>query len=1105
MNSSGIKRGLAGSAITALAISGLPFLASSASAAPLSAQADANDVELYTPASTASVSNDGVNNSVHLVANGGTGVQQIRFQYNPDENATAESTGWVNIATVSRSAAGHFTTEWTPAPALYNTDVAIRALGLGAGQAEGDNAEINQVTVSPTADSVDIANAPDSVVGVFQQNYTDEEQTALLGAVSGTTSDVTGAAGVEVTTPYNEASRSADVSGTVSGTTPRTWSAPADFTGYGTIDATNVADEALVIATVNGEGDDAEAVELNRQSIRTVTAAADDATVIPGGSTDVTVTVLDAQSNPVVGAQVVPEGGAELDDAVYTNSQGEAVFEGLDSDANGETYAFYVNVDDEDGYQNGKDFRRTVTITEEAQTPTDLEATSTDGAAFDNDEYSEGDIFVTLTDQNDEPVAGQVVNYSWTFNAFPVAGEETPDAEVTTGTTEATDEDGMAVIPLPEGYDDQAGTYALTYYLNQDDTPGQGSGDLSGDALTLKAGEAELEFAQANAAPAGTNATFTASLELQDGTALAGRDVAFSLAQDGTDVVVAPQEDQPEGTERISATQAEDTTDAQGNVQVAVFDPANTTPRSELTADLTAETVTTEDIGNADASDTLENIQFVTDEAPEGTTVEITENTATGTPGVATSGTVTATTDDPEVDGVQEEPAGDLLVTLTVDGDAFFTDGTYVDAEDAEAGDQVGGLTDLGQTITVITDGEDGTADYQIGMGASEDFNDNGQATVNVTAAIAGDTDTEDYKFSSANPLNGGEVLIDFASESLQESGVIPMAPTTDDVAYDVQVTDQFGNLVGGESVTIETNNGQVVGTDADTSEGADGFQVTTDFNDNVEFRISSEVEVDATPTGTWNADETTFEADGDDEGDELDVETVEDANEIEGDGPAAEFYEVDFAESSYTLSQNGEETVPVGSTVIMTYTAADQNGEPIEFDVAFFRTGPDAQGDGNPAGETRATGEDGQVSYVFSGTQEGTATVTAIGYDDGEVVPESQVTDTVTFGEEDEVITPVSVEAIISASSNGPKKDVVRFQVDDEAEGATVKLFKIRGKKSEGNKRLVQVREDIVPEGGTLTFKVADRNGNKKTRFIAKVSATEASLKAKSNTQKPR
>ncbi|WP_341230874.1 hypothetical protein [Nocardioides salarius] len=458
---------------------------------------------------------------------------------------------------------------------------------------------------------------------------------------------------------------------------------------------------------------------------------------------------------------------------------------------------------------------------------------------------------------------------------------------------------------------------------------------------------------------------------------------------------------------------------------------------------------------------------------------------------------------DPEDADSELENADEVLVTLTLpeDSDAFFTDGTYEDGDDAEAGDEVGDLTSLGKSITVVTDY--GVAAYQLGIERSEDFDDDGDATVTVTAAVEGAQDTEDYEFSSDDPINGGEVLIDFADQ--QESSVVPLAPTTDDVNYDVQVTDQFGNLVGGETVTITTDNGDIVGTDADTGTDAGGFQVVTDFNNNVEFSVSSDVEANVTPTGSWDADETVY-VDG--SGDDVVADDTDaNANEIEGDGPTAEFYEVDFAEGTYTLSQNGAETQPVGSTVIMTYTAVDQNGEPIEFDVSFFRSGPGGQGDGNPTGETRETGEDGQVSYVFAGTEEGTATVTAIGYDDGEVVPDSQVSDTVTFGDGPVVPPggPVVVEAIISADSNGPKKDVVRFQVDDEAEGATVKLFKIRGKKSEGNKRLVQVREDIVPEGGTLTFKVADRNGNKKTRFIAKVSATEISQKAKSNTQKPR
>ncbi len=185
-----------------------------------------------------------------------------------------------------------------------------------------------------------------------------------------------------------------------------------------------------------------------------------------------------------------------------------------------------------------------------------------------------------------------------------------------------------------------------------------------------------------------------------------------------------------------------------------------------------------------------------------------------------------------------------------------------------------------------------------------------------------------------------------------------------------------------------------------------------------------------------------------------------------------------------------------------MDYTAKDQNGEPIEFDVNFFRTGPDEFGDGE-ANNGNFTGEDGKTSYVFQGASKGTATVTAIGFDGNEAVSESQVTDTVTFGDDDGTVGPKAVTALIAGEDNGAAKDVIRFQVDDEAEGATVKLFKIRGKKSKGNKRLVEVRQDLVPAGGELTFKVADRNGAKVTRFVAKVSATEATLKAKSNTQK--
>ncbi|GHJ57616.1 hypothetical protein NOK12_01350 [Nocardioides sp. OK12] len=1089
MNSSGIKRGLAGSAITALAITGLPFLATSASAIPLADQATTpGDVELYTPDGTASTKNDGVESSIHLVANAAANVQQVRFEYNTNPAATAATAGWTTIATVSRDA-GAFDTEWTPPPALFNTQVAFRAVGLAAGQAETDVDEINNsVTISPTAESVDIAYAGGAEVGVFDQPYaasagrtvTSEE---LLGAVSGTTSDLSADPALTVESPGLGAPNDEDVAGPVApGASSRTYSAPVDFTGYNFAPATPpAADQALIVAEAGG--DDAEAVELYEQTISGVTVTADDNTVIPGGNSDVTVLVSDQDGAPVVGAEVVSQDGLGTK---FTNSQGEAVFN-ADPAGESQTFSFYVNTNENYAYENGTDFRRTVTISEEAQQPTSIVAASNDGAAFDEDEYSAGDISVTVTDQNDEGISGAIVNYTWTFKAFPTTATPNPVAVTTSGATTATDSDGEATVPLPTGYQAQEGTYVLNYYLNQDGTPGQGAGDLSGSPLTVKSGQANLVLDERDPAPAGTTATYTGSLKLDDGTALAGRDVQFTYTRNGAgdDVVIAPQADQPEGTTRVSTTVAEDTTDADGNISVALFDPAVAgSPESELDGELDATTLNTDDIGDADEDSNTVDVDFVTDEVDGTAVVKITENTATGKPGEVTSGTVKVTVDDPDTTAVENDPAANVLVTLTVDGDAFFTT-MGGEPADPEEGDQAGDIVDRGQTITVVTDST-GNATYYIGIKGSDDFDDDGEATVNVTATVDGQSDTEDYDFSSENPLNGGDVIIELASDKFQDSSVLPKLPLSDTAAYDVQATDQFGNLVKNVEVDI----------DIDGVGDADPISVRTDFNDNVEFAVDSNVAGDSMPVGTWDAPVNEYN--------DLGV-VVPDSEDIEGEGPEVEFYAVDFANSTFTLAQQGPETVPVGTTVIMDYTAVDQNGEPIEFSVDFFRTGPDDFQDGDPNNPTPvATGEDGMATYVFSGAAEGTATVTAIGYVGATVVPASQATDTVSFGE-DQGPEPVVVEAIISADSNGPKKDVVRFQVDDEAEGATVKLFKIRGKKSEGNKRLVQVREDIVPEGGTLTFKVADRNGNKKTRFIAKVSATEISQKAKSNTQKPR
>lgn len=67
MNSSGIKRGLAYSAITALAVTGVPFLATSASANPINDQVtEVTLLSQYT--NTTSLKNDGTDATIRLEA-----------------------------------------------------------------------------------------------------------------------------------------------------------------------------------------------------------------------------------------------------------------------------------------------------------------------------------------------------------------------------------------------------------------------------------------------------------------------------------------------------------------------------------------------------------------------------------------------------------------------------------------------------------------------------------------------------------------------------------------------------------------------------------------------------------------------------------------------------------------------------------------------------------------------------------------------------------------------------------------------------------------------------------------------------------------------------
>lgn len=1080
-NSSGMKRGLATVAVSALAVTGLPFLMSSASANTITEQAGAaTEVVLVSPnTNNASVKNDGHDTSVRLVARGGADVQQVRFEYRTGVQVT-----YTTIATVGRTN-GAFFADWTPPATLLNDpNTRVRAVGVSAGNTDLTNDEqlLSVRAADQATNAIDIATGAGTQVGLFQQPYAGQNH--LLGAISGTSSDLSDNPTINVAAVTSPGTfRGEDVvEPLANGATTRGWSAAVEFDGY-TFDAG--PNEALVYARAAALGsDDAEAVTVYQQQIGEVTVTAQPASVQGAQTSTGVVKVVDQNGAPVVGAEVVQEGGVTL----YTNSKGEARFPGLAGSPAGVQHFFYVNTTDVDAYENNVDFRRSVTVQSYTPAATSLTANSVDGAAFDDDEFAAGDITVTVKDQNNNPLAGETVNAAWTVTPFAI----TVGYPKTVTATVTDNGDGTYNVSFPAG--EPSGTYALKYYINTDGTPGQQAGDPTGPDLVVKAGDSALTWdAGATAqAPAFGTATFKGSLKLEDGTALAGRNLALTWTKNGAgNVVVANQAAQPAGTTRTGDTSANATTGADGSFGIALVD-LPTPDADELNGTLQAVTVATPGIGNAAETSPNLDVDFLKNAGPS-TPNDITINVQNLIDGKATPGRPVDL--DIDVENSDDVDLADYPVTIKVDH-GFLSPNAEADtdlvADPAAADGAAYGEWKSDGVEKDYTTNDTGDTGAVVAIENDPGFATSDTVTTTVTVTAGTVTKTVAIPFKSIDPLNGGEVRVALAADADQSVSVLPKAPTTESVKYDLFVEDQFGNLVKGESVNLTDNlaGAAINGSDAPVAVNS---QLE---NEAPAVTLSSTTAGSQTVSAEWKTESNTWKDGNAAPGFQpaRDTKSAATATPITGTAAAVDWYAIDYASSDYAMTNTGGARLDVGDTTTVTYKAVDQNGEPIQgLQVNFFRTGPDnlQDGEGKPAVITNANGE---AQYTFAGTKRGTAIVAAVVREplpSTTIIEAAGETHSVSFGP-----SKLNPNARISRAKSDGDKDVLTVKANPAARGAKVIMYAAIGGE------IVKVGQGRLNSEGTLVLKVKDRNGKKVTQYAAIVRSTSRTVQ---DTTKPK
>lgn len=573
MRQSRVRRGLAASAVGALAVTGL------AVAAPAARAADGPGLELLSQQhGRASLRPDGGTENlptqyVDLVAARTDPALTIHVEVNADADAGDADPGWEQVGAEAAPPGAFVTKAWDgtiDGASAVGTSVAVRAVGVDGARTTYDT--VHDVAVTGTESPVHSVSVRSTAPGYFAQPYADSGRTRTQVRVEGTTSATTGTAQLSwwdpaarefrgqvdaALTPYDLKVSPDTSTPTVAGGQFR---AALDITGY---DA--AASGGRLAVRAERDSDEVAVLTPYAQGIGSVVA------YLRGSHSDGTstlqVAVTDQSSEGIVGAEVRRMSDGAL--VGWTDGTGSVTT----TQVSGTSERYYANATDADGFDAAVD-RATAPIEPPVFTPVPRSAALVlaDGAVFDDDEYAAGDVALQSLDQEGRPYAGEAEI------AYLLRTPGRPDPEPTVGTSDGT---GRLVVPFdPAGPDGR-------YEVDLGNGPGAervAGGRAGQDPASFIAGDATLSLVRTTPAPAsGGRATYAGRLAIGEHP-LPGRRVDLRLDR-GTEAVPGRTAD---ATLAGGATTTTVTTGDDGTFTVTVADAAERGGPSETGGVLTA-------------------------------------------------------------------------------------------------------------------------------------------------------------------------------------------------------------------------------------------------------------------------------------------------------------------------------------------------------------------------------------------------------------------------------------------------------------------------------------------------------------------------------------